>query len=145
MAKYQNTKLHLLQFFRFQQQTTRPMLQRYLYEVPVMDCEPLVGPAAGCMRNLFGYTHRHSNRSILTPFLQTMIRSKHNQYSKTLGKNPSYVDIYRALKSPRSYDPFMGMQLGAVRLPPSFSFKTNKLKIEESTGENPLPRFKTMR
>ena len=31
-----------------------------------------------------------------------------------------YNKVYQALKSPRSMDPFMGMQLGAVRLPPSF-------------------------
>ena len=121
------------------------MPQRYLYEVPVMDCEPLVGPVAGCMRNPFGYTHRHSNRSMPILFLQTMIRSKNNQYSKTLGKNPSYEDIYRALKSPRSFDPFMGMQLGAVRLPPSISLNPNKLKAEESPGENPLARFRAVK
>ena len=121
------------------------MLQRCLYEVPVMDYGPSVGPAAGCMRNPSGYIHRHTNRSLTTLFLQIMKRSKNNQHSKSLGKNPSYKDIYQALKSPRSFDPFMGMQLGAVRLPPSFSLNPNKLKNEESHGENPLARFKTMK
>lgn len=121
------------------------MLQRCLYEVPVMDYGPSVGPAAGCMRNPSGYIHRHTNRSLTTLFLQIMKRSKNNLYSKSLGKNPSYEDIYQALKSPRSFDPFMGMQLGAVRLPPSLSLNPNKLKIEESPDENPLARFKTMK
>ena len=110
-----------------------------------MAYELSVSPAAGCMRNPSGYTHRHSTRSPTTQFLQIMKRSKNKLYSKTLGKNPSYEDIYRALKSPRSFDPFMGMQLGAVRLPPSFSLNPNKLKIEESSVENPLARFKTMK
>ena len=110
-----------------------------------MAYEPSVEPAVGCMRNPSGYSHRHSNRSLTTQFLQIMKRSKNNRYTKSLGKNPSYEDIYQALKSPRSFDPFMGMQLGAVRLPPSFSFNTNKLKIEESPRNNPLGRFKTMK
>ena len=110
-----------------------------------MDCGPSVGPAVGCMRNPSGYIHRLPIRSLNTPFLQIMKRSKNKLYSKSLGKNPSYEDIYRALKSPRSFDPFMGMQLGAVRLPPSISLTPNKLKAEESPGENPLARFRAVK
>ena len=40
-----------------------------------------------------------------------------------------YDDIYRDLKNPRYSDPFIGMQLGAVRLPPArnFSDQTNSV------------------
>ena len=38
----------------------------------------------------------------------------------------SYEELYHALKSPRSTDPFMGMQLAAVKLPPSFTFTNYK-------------------
>lgn len=97
------------------------------------------------MRSSYGYIHRQPNCNITTLLLGIMTRSKNKLHSKSLGKNPSYGDIYRVLKSPRSFDPFMGMQLGDVRLPPSFSFNKNKLKIEESLGDNPLARFKTMK
>ena len=121
------------------------MPQRHSYRMPVIAYESWVNPVGGCMRNPFGYTHPHSNRSLTAQFLRIMKRSKNKQYSKSLDKNSSYEDIYRGLKSPRSFDPFMGMQLGAVRLPPTFSFNPNKLKIKESPGENPLARFKTMK
>ena len=78
-----------------------------------------------------------------TQFRKIMNRRKHNLKNESLGKNPAYEDIYRALKSPRSFDPFMGMQLGAVRLPPSFSFNTKNSKIERSPGDNPIARFMT--
>ena len=56
-----------------------------------------------------------------------------------------YNEVYQALKSPRSMDPFMGMQLGAVRLPPSFSFNgsNNTFHSKQSAHNEPFSRYQT--
>ena len=135
----QTTEPFHWQSFRLLLQTMRLMPQRYSYRMPVMAYESWVNPVGGCMRNPLGYTHSHSNRSLTAQFLQIMKRSKNKQYSKSLDKNSSYEDIYRGLKSPRSFDPFMGMQLGAVRLPPTFSFNPNNLNSKNLRGRTLSP------
>ena len=56
------------------------------------------------------------------------MRKRDNTDSEnTVSTSPrSYEELYHALKSPRSTDPFMGMQLAAVKLPPSFTFNNIK-------------------
>lgn len=56
-------------------------------------------------------------------------RSKKSFKNGLVAKKPLYDDSYRVLKNPRYSDPFIGMQLGAVRLPPvrNFSDQTNSV------------------
>ncbi len=47
------------------------------------------------------------------------------------------------LRSTRSTDPFMGMQLGAVKLPPSFSFSgSTRPYFRGKRAESKHPRFR---
>lgn len=143
LVESQNFKAFLSQFFKLLRQTTRLMYPQWKCNLSARSYKFSVIPAAGYERNPSGYSPQQLGLGVPTQFLKIMNRSKNKLKSKSLGINPAYEDIYRALKSPRSFDPFMGMQLGAVRLPPSFSFNTKNSIIEGYPGDNPIARFKT--